>query len=305
MACTVSTVARTRALTTPARVRAEITSITDAASDPLLASLIDRATAAIERYTNRRFGFGRQAYSDTVPGFGGRDLQLSVGPLISVSAVTQDSNAVTDYSIGNRDAGWLYRRLGWDWTPGHAVGLTGRQRWPSWQDPMPGTEEPLVAVTHVSGYLLPGDNLIGKTTLSAASSDNSFNDTASGFPALAKAGDIIRVSGYQTAGNNGKFRLTGTQTTAKLIVDATLTTEAAGPRVAIEFLGHAEARDPADLEKACIETVKSYWSSLNEDSGIVEKAAASFRVRYREGAGPDPGLPPLAAAMLGAWRWAA
>lgn len=305
MPITVSTLARTRALTTAARVRASAPAI-DSSYDTLLGLLIDRATAAIERYCGRTLGFARQVYSDTVAGYGGRDLQLSVGPLISVSSVLQDGTAVTDYSISDRDHGRIYRTDGWQWTPAYARGLSGRQRWPGWQQPIPGTEEPLVVVAHTSGYLLPSDWLTARTTISAAAADNSFNDSGSGFHPLLRAGDTLLVAGFAGAANNGRFRVTGTPTAAKIIVDATLTTEAAGTSVSIDYLSHCEVRGLADVEAACIEIVKTWFADRDESSAIVEKHAGPMGLRYDESTSPDLlALPPLAAGLLRAWKWAA
>lgn len=70
------------------------------------------------------------------------------------------------------------------------------------------------------------------TTISAASADNSFNSSASGFTHTQYS--WIKVTGFATAANNGYFRIT-TATTAKLIVTGgTLVTEAAGPSVTVK-----------------------------------------------------------------------
>jgi len=52
-------------------------------------------------------------------------------------------------------------------------------------------------------------------TISAAATDDSFNDSGSGFAFVP--GDIVTVSGFATGGNNGKFRVS-TATTAKIVV---------------------------------------------------------------------------------------
>jgi hypothetical protein len=78
-------------------------------------------------------------------------------------------------------------------------------------------------------------NFAAVLTISAASADGSFNDSASGFP-LLHVGDVITVSGFTTAGNNGRFKVV-TATSAKITVtkaDGTahgLTVEAAGDEV--------------------------------------------------------------------------
>jgi hypothetical protein len=72
-------------------------------------------------------------------------------------------------------------------------------------------------------------------TIDAASADNSFNDSGSGFGSIG-AGEWISVSGFTEAANNGIFKVE-TATAAKLVVSGgTLTTEAAGDSVTIQEL---------------------------------------------------------------------
>jgi hypothetical protein len=72
------------------------------------------------------------------------------------------------------------------------------------------------------------------TTISAANSDNSFNDTGSGFGSIV-ANQWIKVSGFTTATNNGYFKVVSA-TAAKIVVSGgTLTDEAAGDSVTIKM----------------------------------------------------------------------
>jgi len=77
----------------------------------------------------------------------------------------------------------------------------------------------------------PADIAFSASTVSAASADNSFNDSGSEFGSVV-AGQWIRVGGFATNPvNNGLFRVT-TATSAKLVVTgATLITEAAGDTI--------------------------------------------------------------------------
>lgn len=73
---------------------------------------------------------------------------------------------------------------------------------------------------------------ITATTISAASADNSYNDSGNGFIAAGfVAGQTIKVSGFATADNNGRCRITSV-TAGKIIVSGlTLVIEAATPSV--------------------------------------------------------------------------
>lgn len=73
------------------------------------------------------------------------------------------------------------------------------------------------------------------TTISADDTDNSFNDSATGFStANLLPGMWIRVGGFTTAANNGLFKVVSV-TTAKVVVSGgTLVTEAAGDTVTVK-----------------------------------------------------------------------
>lgn len=301
MAITISTVTPTRRLTTKAAVKAEL-GISVTTDDALLDALIDSATAAIEGYTGWRYGFARQTYSETVKGYGGLELQLTQAPLISVTSVT-DANlgVITDYSIGDRDESTLYRESGWAWTAQAAAGLTGRQRWPGWGNPQPQTEQPDYTVVYVAGYLLPSQTITGKT-VSVSSTDNSFNDSASGFPALLKAGDVIECAGFANASANARH-LVVSATAAKVVVGTTLTTETApATDTAIKFRNRHDHLAFEGLEKAAIETVKSWYLTRKDDSSVIEKTVGPMSLRRNDlPEAPKMTLPPLASALVRPW----
>lgn len=292
MAITVSTLSPYTRLTTTAKVQAELGIATDAT---LLDALVDRASAAVETYCNRTFQ--RETLTETLPGFGDIHLQLTRTPIVSVSSVTYNtSTTITDYSVASAAKGWLYRQAGWEWTVQVWPGLTGALQYLDMGSPVPRSEEPLYSVVYTAGYLLPQADVTA-TTISVSSDDNSFNDSASGFPPNLKAGDIITTSGFTTDANNGRFVVSGTPTTAKVIVTSTMTTEAAGSSRSIAF-----ANLPLDVEKATIETAKAYYSRRSSDGSIVEKQAGPMRVRYSETELERlTGIPATAAGLLRPW----
>lgn len=70
------------------------------------------------------------------------------------------------------------------------------------------------------------------TTISAASADNSFNDSANGFGTMV-AGQWVKVSGFATAVNNGFFKVV-TKAAGKITVSGgTLVNESATPSVTV------------------------------------------------------------------------
>lgn len=301
MALTVSTIAASTRLTTVARVKSEL-GITASTDDTLIGDLVDRASAAVVSYCHRPFA--REVYSETLPGFGDIHLQLARTPLVgSPSSVTFDSNTITDYSVADAEQGWLYRRAGWGSTTQRYPGLMGFGAWLDHGWPMPMQDEPSYTVAYTAGYILPSENYTA-ITISADSADNSFNDTASGFPALLKAGDIITVSGFTGAGAtaaNKRHVVSGTPTTAKIVVTSTLVSDAAGESVTV-----VSQTLPADIEKACIETVKHFYLTRRDDSNVVEKQVGAMRLRYSESDEAQLlGIPAAAIGLLRPWVRAA
>lgn len=292
MAVTVTTPARNVSLTTLARLKEEL-AITTHESDDLLAMTIRRSSAAVEAYCHRIFA--REAVSETAAAYGGPYFQLNRYPVASVSAVSYDDTVWTDYSLHDKAAGVLYRRAGWDWTAQSYPGLTGGGSFADLGNPLPGSEEPLVEVAYVAGYLVPDDDVLNAATVSVDGTTSSFNDSASKFPALLKAGDIIETRGFTNAANNGRFLVTGTPTTAQIVVDATLTTEVAttgAHSIQVQSL-------PYDLEKACLESTKVFYLGRQTDPGVVEKQVGPMRLRYSESDNVTRlGLPPSVVGLL-------
>lgn len=314
MGLTVSTVAPTLRLTTRAAIKAELSGTFTAADDLLIDSFLDQASAAIVSHTRRMFA--RESYTETLGGYGDIRLQLARTPVVAVTVLTIMSNVVTDFGIEDEDKGWLYMRcfagtsgFSWQrtqfpWTAGRYIGLSGSGAWLDQGTPLPDQEIPSISVDYTAGYILPSQ-FLSAVTISAANADSSFNDSASGFPVLLKAGDIVETSGFTNAANNSRWLVTGTPTTAKIVVTGTVTTEAAGATVAVKFRPPSSHRPFDDVEKACIEVVKSWYLSRKDDSNIVEKHAGPMGLRYGEGASGNGALPPTAVALLRNWVRAA
>lgn len=302
MGLTVTSMAGSTRLCTVAAVQAELGISTDAS---LLADMVDRATAAIVSYCNR--DFARATFTETLPGFGGIMLQLAKTPIVSVSTVTDfSSQVITDYSIEDRERGWLYRRLGWIWPVQTWPGLSGSGALLDVGTPLPNQEEPWFSVAYIAGYILPSQYVIGATTISADTTDDSFNDSASGFPTNVVAGDVVETSSFTNAVNNGRFIVTGTPTAAKIPVTTNLVTEAAGSARTVKFRPNASCRrNLDDLEKACIEAVKTWYLRRKDDADIVEKQMGPARVRYNEQQSGGDMLPPSCVGLLQPWRRAA
>lgn len=296
MSLSVTTAAATHRLTRLENVTAELGQ--PSTDNAVVTSLIDEASAAVCAYTNR--GFAREVYSESLAGSGGIYLLLKRFPLISLSTVTINTSVVTDAAIEDPDAGTLYRRLGWSISTQRYVGIGYRGKFLDYGIPLPGQDEPLTTVAYTAGYILPEQNLLSKVTLSVASADNSFNDTAAGFPALLKAGDQLRTSSFTNAANNGYFTVTGTPTTSKITVSQSLTTEAAAASASMLFLPPANVKPFETVEKATIEAVKAWYAARKDDANVIEKHVGPMGLRYSERAGRSF-LPATCVGLLASW----
>lgn len=294
MSLTVTTAARSVTLTTVARVKTEL-DISVSTHDTILDTFVRQASDMAEKFCQRIFA--RQAYTEVSPSFGGPYQTLRQAPVVALSSSSFDGEAMTDVSISESREGLLYRQDGFDWSAQRYTGILASGRWLDQGMPIPLSEERLWSFSYTAGFIVPAQNLLSVATVSADATDDSFNDSASGFPALLKAGDIIETSGFSNSANNGRFIVTGTPTTAKILAEAALTTEgaSAGRTVLVSNL-------PGDVERGCIEIVKSLYSLRSTAGSIVEKQAGPMRVRYSEQAGPgEIGLPPSAIGSLRPW----
>lgn len=133
MSLTVTTAASTRLL-------CSVTDVLDEMPEPvtLVERFVAQASAAIERYCG--VIFAQQRYTEIRCGEPSTIMMLSRMPLVSLSSVTLEGEAKTDYRIEQAEAGLLYRRLGW-WS-------YSTQEW---------------TFVYVAGYVLPGQTPIDAT----------------------------------------------------------------------------------------------------------------------------------------------
>lgn len=134
--------------------------ITTTSDDTIIASALSRATALVEGYIG--YPLRRQVYEETVPGYGGFELQVSRIPVRSIESIFHSTEEVesTSYEIGNGGAGLIYRELGWQWTAGMRYELTGHVE--------PRSEQPKYSVVYEAGYCVNGSTADGWLTTGEA-----------------------------------------------------------------------------------------------------------------------------------------
>jgi hypothetical protein len=105
------------------------------------------------------------------------------------------------------------------------------------------------------------------TTISAASGDNSFNDSGAGFPAWAP-GDVLTVDGFLTnADNNGAAFTVVSRTASKIVVSGgTLVTEAAGDVVTLTKNGTPGCWPGDKCRRSDLGTI---WECVSNNGGLI------------------------------------
>lgn len=156
MALTVKTPADERDLTTVTAVKEALgVSADDDTLDAFLEKLIHAVSDAIERYTGRTFA--KQTYTETVRGANHPILMVTNTPILSITSILCNGEAIVDYTVEDADVGSLYREVGW-----------ARSAWIGWDvEPFTvlGTDPPLYTIEYQAGYTLPGED---DTTLPAS-----------------------------------------------------------------------------------------------------------------------------------------
>ena len=222
--------------------------------DAFLLTLIDEASERITSMVHRPLY--RAQYTELLPGSNSRRLSLSRLPVVSVDAVSYDGTAtsnLSDVSIEDGEAGFVDYLSGW----GRAA-------------------SPIIwSVTYTAGYFCPADDQSG-TTLSAAASDDSFNDSGSGFPLTLRAGDVVSgETDWTDTANEGRHVVTSTPTAAKIITTSTLVDEAEGSTRTLLLRNL-----PGPIERACIELVKSAYTRRDRDQTVSSLKVGDFTINW-------------------------
>ena len=120
------------------------------------------------------------------------------------------------------------------------------------------------------------DLAIAEITIDADDSDNSYNDSGSGFGSIV-AGQWVLVAGFDTAANNG-YKKVVSATTAKVIVSATLVTEVAGDSVTIKgsMLRNGSTKKSFSIEKEFTDVTQFLsYTGMRVDTMAMEIASGA------------------------------
>lgn len=146
-----------------ARLNAIGTAIVDGTDQAAVERLVNAVSDAVVGYCGR--GFALVSRTERYQPPRGELLQLAARPISSVTSVSLDGTAVTDYEVADADQGLLYRAGGWsgelyeDACYGSVTGAT-----------VPGSARPVLSVVYSGGYVTPSQaaaSPTGGATLSA------------------------------------------------------------------------------------------------------------------------------------------
>ena len=144
MSLSVLAAAESTELTTLERVKLEI-GLEASQMNDWIRMVIPAATAMIENEANNFWA--AQQYEEVLSGSGSTRLMLARTPIVGTPTIIIDSNAVTDFTVDDAEAGVLYRRQGW---------IRQVSYWPNAsRDPVPWDDHPNIYVTYWAGYNLP------------------------------------------------------------------------------------------------------------------------------------------------------
>ena len=186
--------------------------IVTTSDDAIIQSALQRATSLIEAYVG--YPLRRQVYNETVPSYGGLELQVSRLPIQSIEAIYMSTEPVdpASYEISSPGSGLIYRESGWPWMTNLVYDLMPH--------PMPQGEPRLFRVVYEAGFsvsgstgsqwLTSGDAVPGSVEAAMMLTTNYLYRAAGNDPSVVqrKIGDLmITYKGFTAQSQAGSFGL--------------------------------------------------------------------------------------------------
>jgi len=237
--------------------------------DAFLNQLIKEASALVENLCNRTFR--RENITELLPGSGRTTMLVRERlPLKTISEIRYDGDSIdnTEYQVHNEDSGIIYRDFGWSRLEPvtMALDLTLVNQ----------KAEKLWAVDYIGGYLLPDDDLFNITTISADSSGNTFDDSASGFPLLVP-GEQFTISGFSDSTIDGTYTVSERTTSSITTVESIPATEAASSSITMTVRNL-----PYDIERLTKDMIKEMYTNRRHNPAITQETIGDSSQKYAE-----------------------
>lgn len=262
---TVVTAARSTDLTTLQRVKGALRLTTaDPTRDAELQLLVAEASDTIERKIERVLR--RELVDERIEGSGRTTALVTRRPVAEIVSVNHDDLGdvgLTDIRIVDAGAGIIGNESGWGdesplgvWLGADPLAQTGRAPW---------------LVRTKAGFFLPGDALVVSGALAA---DGTLTLSSGTLPLLA-AGEVVRLSGFLEAANNGRFAVSARTSDTVLKLVGTFTVETAPADALLD-----PRTLPAELERFAIETAKAWWLSSGRDPSLSQESLGDWSATY-------------------------
>lgn len=282
-------------LTTLEIVKGELKlTTTDAARDAWIQDRIEQASLAIQDELDRPLT--RQQVQERFDGNGRMLAALELTPIASLDSLKNAWLGEIDLSIttlgnevariDNAEAGLIWRNYGFAddspqkvWLTVDSMAQAGAKPWQA---------------TYHGGWLTRADDLTA-SGFTASGTDIIRND--GGIMPLVAPGDQIALSGW--ALNRGRF-VVSARTDDSISVENILVVEVAGAGAAVQVRNL-----PAGLERACIDTVRSWFYLRTQNTGYKAESIGDWSATYGDPTGAAERanvLPGAVVTTLDRWR---
>lgn len=269
---------RTVAFTTLTRAKGEL-GIRGTETDVTLQRLIDEVSDSIAEYTRRPWA--RQQVTERLVGYGTDTMAVSVTPVVTrPSEVRFRDTPMSGYDVADPDAGFIYRLDGFADTRVYT-------QWVERELDVRSRGDAAWAFDYIGGYLMPGDDMyVAPSGISAIAADSAFELTVvdgseNRFPLLV-SGEYVRMMGFTTSANNGRFRVLR-RTPGQLVVAAVLTDEANAEIVTVNC-----RTLPRNLEGLALVELRARYFALTRDPSLTSEKIGDWAGSYVTPTGADP-----------------
>jgi hypothetical protein len=262
---TVITPARHEILTTLERAREALKKCVGIDEDWIIRGIEDASAAVVEEIERPVF---RSRVEQSYGGTGDTVTILDLTPVVALESVVRpgDTLDLTDGRVGIRDAdaGFLWREQTWPLDAGYRTDIT--------TDISPYAGETPWTARYVGGWLVPADDFNAYNATLAV--NGTFTMPAGKLAPLLVKGDVVKLSGFTNAGNNGRFGVVSA-TDSSFVLAGTFTAETA-PMSATAIVRTL----PSSLERAVLDTMQAWWYRRGRDQSIMSESLGDHSVTY-------------------------
>lgn len=240
---------------------------------------VTRASSSIEAAVG--YPLLRARWREGVKGFWDGKLMLTATPIVGDPSIAQMTDPATDFDsatlddwaniyVEDRDAGIVRSESRFLSTKEAAGGIE--------PIPLPGSERPLWRATYWGGWIPEDGTVTGEGTISVDGDDQSFNLDGGVFPEWLLVGDVIKVTGFSSPSNNGRFVIQSKTATKVTVAGVTTLVDEGAPSEIVTL----DARNlPLDLEEATRSLARFFYFSATRDPSLSTKKVGDYSATFR------------------------